>query len=141
MNELTHQQLMEHMVELDTSHKKQHEKKSLEIRCLRKLMKKNETEYYINMTNHCVCHACDETVFNYTHREDEYSESSDTVVNIYKCGICNNNFCKDCVWLCDDDNCKLCDGGVCELNICDGCNEIRKKTDDIRKTVLSYKNN
>ena len=123
MNKLTNEQLMKIIVNLDTSHKKEKENLRLENECLRNLLKDNATDHSINMIDHCVCHSCDKTIYNYTHylSEDmgggvEYIETEE---NIYKCEICKNQFCEDCV----DYNCVDCD-------------KIRKQTDQIRKLVL-----
>ena len=137
MNNITQEALMKIIGELDRSHKKENANLRLENRCLKNLMNKNETEHTMKMIDHCVCHDCEETVYDYTHYLSEAfgggEEYIETEENIHKCVICKNNFCKDCVWWTYKDG-KLLDF------MCNGCNEIRKKTEEIRKLVLLMDN-
>ena len=129
MNKLTNEQLMQIIVNLDTSHKKEKENFRLENRCLRNIMRENETEHTMNMIDHCTCHACDTDIANYTHYLSEEmgggKEYIETVEKIHKCKVCKHQFCHECV--------TGFEGGT---PICIDCYEIRKQTRQIRRLVL-----
>ena len=123
MNTLPCEQLMEIIVQLDTSYTKEIMNKELEGECLKGLLLANEYGSKV-MVDYAKCAVCTELVYDYNVSDDNYFLNPKIHKNIHNCGICDKKICISC-------SINLC---------CPKCWEIRDIVDEICISVYKTKN-
>lgn len=126
MNTLSCEQLMQIIVELDTSYKKEMRNKEVENRCLKRILYENVLEQRIEIISYDNCYLCEEGICNYKHWEEDDDDDREyemTIENIFVCKVCNKRTCSDCNWA---ECCRTCFG-------------VRKKVIECREIVDKIK--
>jgi len=125
MNKLSCEQLMEIIVQLDNSYKKEIKNKNFEVNCLKELLLNNDIQdTKMKVTSYAKCFECYQLLCNYDHWEDDdEAENILTVENIFVCQVCSHKTCSNCNW------------GSC----CIPCFQIRRKAIECNEIVDKIK--
>ena len=110
MNTLSCEQLMQIIVELDTSYRKQLAEKNLQIEASACLLYDNESEenQRVEMVDWDKCYLCNVIITNYKYGNNGFYNSQEfleEVDGIFKCEVCNKRTCSDCNWA---QGCRTC---------------------------------
>ena len=129
MNNLTTEQLMRIIVDLDTSYKKQLAKKNLQLTCSASLLYENDAEenQRVEMVDFDKCYLCKDIIVDYKYwdiDDDESQEFVQNVENIFTCDVCNRRTCGDCEW----------------AQCCRNCFEVRKKAIECKEIIAKIDN-
>lgn len=138
MDNLTCEELMKIIVELNTSYKEELVNKRLEMRCLQDLLYKNNVNNdRIEMIAHTRCQICDKRIADYEYYDygsDSDSEDSDDHTmtrykhrdeNIFVCVVCNKKTCSECNW----------------AECCKSCVQVRTKAIECREILKKIEKN
>ena len=101
MDTLSCEQLMQIIVELDTSYKNEVKNKEFENRCLKGLLDSNEaSDQSIEFISGTQCDLCGIKICVYKYRDEDDDDLEDeTDVNeVFICKVCNKKTCSDCNW-------------------------------------------